>query len=482
MPNKAHWPPHTLALAVVAAAMICGHAVTAHGQDLRPSIPGATTRDAEPAADGRETDADRPRGDGDTAPATPPQADSPSMDGEASIEARAEADEREAAELEEAANRDREAYEPLGIRVGGFLLFPKIEVSDAYSDNVFLSADDKRADHALLLLPGLSFRSDWSRHELSGELAGDLSYHDRFQSEDDRGYSALLRGRLDITERTKLEAELAHALAQEERSASTFPEGASERADIVTDRAALSGSQRFNRLTLGLRGSVATEDYGSARLEDGSFTSGDERDSTLYRTGARASYEFRPGVSAFMDGAVSKRRFKERFDELGAPTGSSGYSVQAGLAFTLTDRLTGEASAGYARQLPDDNARDGVDGAIFNANLLWQATALTSFRLMAESTIDDVSIDATLNRTIEIGVEHALRRNFVLGAALAYRTEVDAQDTTLSRDWATTLSAGYTLNRSLELNGTYVHYRSIGLTGDDGYTENAVTVGMTLRR
>lgn len=377
-------------------------------------------------------------------------------------------------------------YAPLGLRVGSFLLFPAIETDTVYSDNVFLSARNARSDRAHGLRPSLVFRSNWSRHELSGEARAVRTYYERFESENDRAHDLLLRGRLDVTRRTNLEGEIASSLAQESRDSSDFPEQAANRPDVETERAAIQGSHRFNRLSLRLRGEVRSEDFGEVLLSPGGPDVNENRDNTRYETSGRAAYEFRPGVSAFAEASVNERRFRRSFEEGGnARRNSTGWEAQAGLAFALSGKLEGEASLGYARQTPNDATRAPIEGVVFDAGLVWRPTALTTVRFSASSQIHETTLvdsSGSLIRAVEAGIEHALRRNLILGAGLAFEAEkfVDSGET--SRDWAATLSIEYLLNRYVSIRGEYSYSEELESAIDEGYQENRVRLGVALRR
>ena len=78
--------------------------------------------------------------------------------------------------------------------------------------------------------------------------SGDLSFHDKFPSEDDRAYLVEALGRIDITRRPTCRGSYAHEEAQEQRSAINAT-SIGTRPDIVVDRGRASFNQQFNRLT-----------------------------------------------------------------------------------------------------------------------------------------------------------------------------------------------------------------------------------------
>jgi hypothetical protein len=98
--------------------------------------------------------------------------------------------------------------------------------------------------------------------------------------------------------------------------------------------------------------------------------------------------------------------------------------VQGGLSFKLFGKLTGEASAGYALQEPDDPTIRDVDGLIFNAGLEWTASALTTVRFDAHCEVAE-SVEAgnagSIVRAKKLFVEHRPRLHIRLGAAVGYQ-------------------------------------------------------------
>src|SRR3954452_4638018 len=55
--------------------------------------------------------------------------------------------------------RPKPELDPLGIRSGSFLIFPKIEVGTSYDDNVFATENDKKGDFLFQALPSVDVRS-----------------------------------------------------------------------------------------------------------------------------------------------------------------------------------------------------------------------------------------------------------------------------------------------------------------------------------
>lgn len=376
-------------------------------------------------------------------------------------------------------------YEPLGVRFGSFLLFPELHTESVYRDNIFLSPTNPEGDWALALTPSLTARSDWNRHSLEGTVSGVRSFHERFSSEDDKTFSVQTRGQLDVRRDTNVVTSAGYTQALEDRSSNDFPANAEERPETRTTDASLEGNHTFNRLTATLRGEVSEQDFGSARATDGTIINNDDRDYTERRLVGRLSYELQPGIAAFVEASGNERDFVQEVDSSGVRSNSSGHDVQGGLSFKLSGKLTGEVSAGYAIQTPDDPSLKDVDGLIFNAGLEWKASGLTTVRLDADSEVAETVQTGTagsITRAVEVSVEHRPRRHIVLGALLGYERETFSGISQTDEDWTVGLSGEYIFTPSVALTVDYEHLESTSSVPGSDYTVDEVRMGLRLRR
>jgi len=75
----------------------------------------------------------------------------------------------------------QDAYEPLGIRVGTFLLKPSLEVSRGYDNNPSHVVGGPASGYTVVE-PALKMQSQWSRHEFGLDLRGSYSDVDKVPS------------------------------------------------------------------------------------------------------------------------------------------------------------------------------------------------------------------------------------------------------------------------------------------------------------
>lgn len=374
-----------------------------------------------------------------------------------------------------------EPYDPIGIRIGSFVLFPELEIGGSWYSNVFRSPNAV-SDSAFDVKPSARLVSNWSRHALEFRGTGGFSYFNDYDSENDDARLAEVRGRIDVTRRTNVQALASYEQAPESRSA-LDASTSGPRAIVTTERAEAALNQRFNRLSLQFRGSIAEFDYGS---DDGGGADFSDRDYRQTEQTVRGTWEFKPSFSVFTEGAVNQRDYDTVASTDLIGRSSDGERYRVGVSFGNTGTiLRGEASIGYGVQTPDDRRLKAVDGLIFDANATWRMSELTSVLFTARSDVSETTtanVGGSFAHMAGVEVRHSLRRYLVASAGLAYSTQ-DSQDGVIDEgEFKTTLGLEYFVNRDTILFGRYAHttFDAVGSVSD--YDADEVHIGVRFRR
>lgn len=372
-----------------------------------------------------------------------------------------------------------EPYDPVGIRIGTFILFPETEIAGTYTTNGTSTASGD-SDRVADISSSTRLVSNWSQHALEFKATSLYSFHDEYPSEDARDWGLEARGRLDLTRRANLQGTAAHDVSGESRTGIDANRTTRERATIETDRLALTYNQRFNRLSVQLRGSVTDTSYD----EPASSTTSANRDVTSYQQAVRTTWEFKPTLSGFTEVALVQA---DRDPNTGAPNRSStGERYRIGIDLGSQGKLfRGEASIGYGTHRSDDPALQSVGAFLADANLSWRPSEITSFILSGSTSIDDsVTSDANavITRTLGLEARHALRRYVVASAGITL-TDYDYDGIDDSQRLITTfLGAEYFASPEVVLFGRYQHVRSDSNGTADDYDEDSVRMGLKLRK
>ncbi len=346
-----------------------------------------------------------------------------------------------------------EPYDPVGIRVGSFVFFPEAEVGGLSTSNV-LSSPDARSDIAAEIRTSARLVSNWSTHAL--ELRGTTftTFHDDYPSEDDRAWSAEARGRLDISKRTNVQGILSHDRSQESRTAIDASD-IGPRSDVTVERAELALNHRFNRLSVQLRGSVSDTTY-----SDTNGTSNADRDTLETRQSVRAAWEFKPTLAVFAEQELNQRE-KGAIAADGIGRDSEGTRTRVGRDLGATRAiLRGTIGVGYGTQNPDDRRLRSVEAFLFDANLAWRPSELTSVLLTAQSDIYDTTTELSggvVSRRVGVEARHAFRRYLIATAGLTYTT-YDYDSTPIrEKELISYLGAEYYASPELVLYARYQH-------------------------
>jgi len=374
-----------------------------------------------------------------------------------------------------------EPYDPVGIKMGSFIFFPELELSGDATSNLFYSPK-AHADVAFDVRPSARFVSNWTTHAFEFSARGFATFYNEYSTENDKAYTLEARGRIDISKRTNLQIVASHDVGQESRSL-TNARDVGTRPDITTDRLAAALNHRFNRLTLQLRGSVADYVYGPATTDGVTFSNA-ALNYTAYEQAVRATWSFKPALSAFSEVVTNQRNYSQ-LDPAGLDRSSTGERYRAGLGFGTTGEvLRGELSAGYGVQHPVNANLPDAQGVIFDANATWRATPLTSFLLTARSDfIESQILGVSFVHSQQAGLEarQSFQRNLIGTAGISYTNNDYIGSSITEQDVRETVGLEYYLNRETMLFTRYTHVDfSSGFAGSS-YTSDAIRIGMRLR-
>ena len=376
-----------------------------------------------------------------------------------------------------------EPWQPRGIRVGTFTLFPTVDLGAAWLSNVFRSKP-ARSDAALEFRPTLRAVSNWRVHALELRATGNLSQFNEFPRESDRAYALEARGRLDITRRTSASAGVLREVVQEPRGTLESRLRGGARADVTTNEARLQVDHRFNRLSVQLRGLVQDRTFEDTR--DGSaVVSNRDRNRMATEETARVAYAFKPSLAVFGEAGINQRRF-EAAPADGLRRDSDGERYRVGVSFGTTSQvLRGEASIGYGRQSPLDGRLPAIAGVLIDANLAWRVTALTSVLLSGSTDVVETTTPQSgggLNRRVQAEVRHAFMRPLIGTASLGFSSTAYEGISLTENAVEMALGAEYYLSPNAVIFGRYQHalLRSSRSTAE--WDADEVRIGVRLRQ
>lgn len=375
-----------------------------------------------------------------------------------------------------------EEYQPLGARIGGFLLYPKVEVQEEYNDNIFTTNKNEVDSWITRILPSAVLQSNWNNHALSFEVGGDIGFYSHDSDDDYIDFQALIDGRLDVTRATEIYVEdVGFERLHEDRGSDEIPGAAAEVWQY--DRYGGDGGVRWkpNRLGVEVFGGFHHLDYKSLDLVGGGSTSGDPRDRNEMQAGLQVGYDFSPGYFAYVETTYDKVDYDAAVNTGGFNRDSDGYRGEVGLLFEATPLVTFDVSAGYVYRDYESNALKDVDGFSLRGEGTWFVTPLTTVGLSLYSAVEETTSTTAAGKLVrggQVTVDHELLRNLVLDASLGYaNTEYEGGSSNRTdNDFRGSLGATYFMNRNFYAGAEYNHTtRDSSASGQD-YSQNVFMI------
>jgi len=375
------------------------------------------------------------------------------------------------------ADRPHPELEPLGVKAGGFTLFPHAEAGLFYTDNIRAQATGGESDAALELEGRVDARSNWSRHDLNLHVnAGRRQFLDH-GTENTLTYGLGADGRLDINRDWQARGLVGLDHLFEARTEPGSDLTAVDR--VAYDKSRLEAGARFTggRTRLVLTSSAERRDYDDAARTTGGVLDQDYRDNTRIDGAVRAELAISPAVSIYARLAANSRDYRTPVLAVDNRD-STGQRYLVGANFER-GLLRGEIEIGGMSQDYDNPAAADIDGGAFSGELTWFTTPLLTLTARGERSAQDsstVQFGGFRNTEFTVNADYELLRNLII---TGYVTHADQDYTTVDRQdqyVQVGLQATWRLNRRVGLRGDYslIDRDSKGVAAGRSFTTNQV--------
>jgi hypothetical protein len=366
-------------------------------------------------------------------------------------------------------DRPRPEYDPLGLRLSSFFLYPRITADEVYNDNVFATKTNTRSDFITVISPTLNLRSNWSSHELNVAAGASVGTYARSTTENYGDYFVGSDGRYDFSRNLAGLAAAKYEHLHEERDSVDAPATSRHPVEYDAYTARLGITQHDLRI-----GYTAGVDFFRQDFQNATFPSGvpiieTVRNVNIYRPNLQFTYEFAPRYQAFVRGNGDFRRYDHFDPGIGGKRDSNGFRADVGGRFDLTGVTYAEVAIGYLDQEYQSPALTAISGVDASARVVWNVTQITSLSLNGRRTAQDANTTALattgapvnspgyLKSTVGLAVDHELLRNVLLHGEANYENDdylgFDRTDNRIDVG----AGARYMFNRNLYLGGSFTY-------------------------
>jgi hypothetical protein len=312
---------------------------------------------------------------------------------------------------------ERDAYKPLGIKLGSFLLFPTLEADETLNDNIYATsaATGKTASFVQLVKPSLEMRSQWSVHELNLFAKGGFGFYSADASQNFQDVSVGASGRLDIQRDWNVYAGGSFTHGHEELGTPNTVSGTFQPSFFNQTSANVGYYQAFRALSVRLDGRVDNYNY----LNNGQgpaqgFILNTDRNRTEFREALRLGYEFSPGYQVWTRGGLNQRVYASVPDSFGLNRNSNGWELLGGITVDFGGITSLEAFGGYLQQNYPSGQFSTISAVTFGLTGYWNPLRDLWFKPFVRRTVDDSSLSnaaSYLNTAFGLDVTYDVRPN-----------------------------------------------------------------------
>lgn len=314
-----------------------------------------------------------------------------------------------------------ENYDPPGIRLGGFRLYPTLELVEMYNDNVFATTNGRVGKFITVVNPRVDLRSNWNNHALNLFATGSIGFYHGASSENFQDFSVGGAGRLDIQRNWYLFGGTSFSRRHEARGTPNALSGL-EPNEYFDTQANLGYYQKFNRLFVRLEGRWERFSYTNNKsLNIAGVVNNENRNRNEFNETLRVGYEFVEGTELWLQGGLNQRLYDSRFDNLGFQRSSNGWEIVGGATLDLGGITQLEGFAGFRAQDYRDVRLGKIRGAIFGLSGTWNPYRPLFIKPYIRRTIEETNsagYSGYWSTLAGVNVDYRLRPNIrVAGGA-----------------------------------------------------------------
>jgi hypothetical protein len=307
----------------------------------------------------------------------------------------------------------------LGIHMGGFMLYPSLDTSGQYNDNVFAVNAGQKSDFSWDVHPALKLESTWTHYLLAFNAEYDLHRYDTLTQENTDNFLFGGNTQFDLGSDTQFTAASQYARLSELPGNTNVVTNAAKPTNYFRWDNTADVKHVFDRLQIDIGGEFTTLRFQNTPAVGGGTIFSVDRNRDVANAFVDAGWQFSPGYQAFARVSWDQRDYEFLVSKF---RDSNGYQADAGVRVQLSHLVDGQAYLGYIKE----NYKaplTSIGGFDFGAQLHWSATRLTDVTLDVHRSIeetDQLGASGYFSTVATLGVTHQLSRSVTLNANVGY--------------------------------------------------------------
>ena len=407
-------------------------------------------------------------------PGVPPQEEAPAQPRVAPLE--------EVPRGETVLNRPRPDYDPIGVRAGGFIVYPDLDVQETYENNIFASERGHVGDLITSMIPRVDVRSNWNVHALDFYADSRVNKYANNDRADFTDYTATTDGRLDIYHDARMYGGAGFLDRHESFASPNNVFGNKSPVEYQDYTGNIAGEKEFDRLSLRLDGNYDAYRYNNAATIGGGTIREWLRNYDDKRVTLKTGYELAPLRQVYVSGGYDWRSYQSVPDITGVDRNSTGYQAALGAVYDLTGIIFADVFAGYREQDYRAVQLAAIKGPTGGAKLTWNVTPLTTITGGVTRTVEETDIANSSGYFATRGdlrADHELLRNLLLDAAAGYERD-DFKGIGRSDDYYLAgVGARYLIDRNFWVSAGYNYTNRSSNQGNLSFQDHLVFVRLS---
>lgn len=377
-----------------------------------------------------------------------------------------------------------ENYDPKGVAMGSFRLFPTLELDEVYNDNIYATnfgQAGRTASFVQLIKPSLDLRSDWNQHMLNFFAKGNFGIFTATPTPNFADFSLGTDGRFDIQRDWNTYAGASFSHNHEDPGTPNAATGAVPPNVYDQISANIGYFQKFNRLGVRADGRLDNYNYTNNLTSVNGSLANFYRDRAEWREALRVGYEIVGDTEAWVRGSLNQRRYVYQPDQSGFYRNSSGFDIVGGLRVDLGGITSFEVFAGYLQQDYVDPNFKTVRQPTFGLTGYWNPLRELSVRPFVQRTVNDAGLTnsaAYLSTSGGVDVDYKARPNIKLTAHGDYSIADYSVVSTTSNEYDQYLTfragAVYSLDNTFFVGPSYSYIYKVSNLANQNYDQNIV--------
>ena len=360
-------------------------------------------------------------------------------------------------------DRPQPDYDAVGVPVGAFLVFPRLEVGPGYDSNVLGVESNKTSDVYAGLSPNVFVTSAWSRHQVSASAGADLREYASQTSENEEAWHVQLDGRLDVVDQDTITGGFEARKLYDERNSGFYPVGAAAPLGYSKTGGYLRYTKEDGRVRAVVSADSFVYRYDSVPALSGGRIDQSFNNQTTSRFSVRGEYGLTPDTALFAQYSHVIKDYEASGSLDLSSTEERGVS---GFTADVSALVRASIGVGYIARSYNQPGFQAVSGLAANGLVQYFPTQLTTISASVRRTVEDsvdFNVSGFFDNQVRLRVVHELLRNVILSTYVNYEND----------DYR-----GISRNDNIATAGASALYRfsrNVGVNADLSYTNRTTT-------